>query len=69
MIYVVVNSSKIELPTAKMCFGDKRGNRSVAGQSSAIQMLEGIHQRRQDVVGSTNSHFCDFWKAYGTLGA
>lgn len=52
MIYVVVNSSKIELPTAKMYFSDLRGNRSVARPSSAIQMLETTHQRSQQVFGS-----------------
>lgn len=54
MIYVLVNSLKIDLTAPEMYFGDVRGNRSVARPSSAIQMLERIHQRRQQqVVGST----------------
>lgn len=49
MIYVVVNSSKNELPTAKMYFSDIREHISVARPSSAIQVLERIH--REDRSG------------------
>lgn len=57
MIYVVVNSSKIELPSGKMYFSGLRGHRSVARPSCAIQVLEIINQVPGNTVPVTSDWF------------
>lgn len=57
MIYVVVNSSKIELPTGKMYFSDLRGHRSVARPSCAIQVLERMNRVPGNIIPVTSDWF------------